>query len=92
MSMKDSDRGDPLSTEEGTFVPLPELHEVDTVNEYLLASRQGGNEISPAMLPRFRTRQQAYRFAAWLNAMADTLPNEPRQHTYDQISKAIRNT
>ena len=39
----------------------------------------------------FRTRQAAYRFAAWLLCMADTLPDEPGEHEFDEILEAVRN-
>lgn len=88
MTTRDSD---PLSTEEGTFVPLPD---VDTLNEFLL-SRGGsgmGAFVAPRMYPHFTTRQQAYRFAAWCTVMGETLPPEGVDRSFDEIRNAIRNT
>lgn len=82
---------DPNATEAGYVLPLSIL---ETANEFMLAERGGGRgaEISPMLLPRMRTRQQAYRFAAWCETMADVLPNEPGSTaTYEQIRAAIRN-
>lgn len=76
--MKDSDLGEPDSVL------------IDTTNEFLLGSN--GNNIAPQFLPRLRTRQQAYRFAAWCQTMGESLPDEPGGHTFEQIRKAIRNT
>lgn len=78
---------DLLSTEQGVVLPLPDL---DTTNEFLLSAYAGGSTIAPAFHPKFSTRQQAYRFAAWLETMAETLPEEPGKATYDQVRAAIR--
>lgn len=40
----------------------------------------------------WRTKQSAYRFAAWLLALAEVLPNEPGEHTYPEVEVAIRNS
>lgn len=85
---KDSD---PLSTEEGTFVPLPD---VDTLNEFLLSKRGSGMGayVAPQVFPHFKTRQQAYRFAAWCELMGETLPPEGVDRSFEHIRHAIRNT
>lgn len=82
---------DPLSTEEGTFVPLPDI---DTFNEFML-SRGGsgaGAYVAPQVYPRFKSRQQAYRFAAWCELMGETLPPEGVDRSFDEIRQAIRET
>jgi hypothetical protein len=74
--------------------PIP----IDTTNEFMLGATSGhagfglGAYIMPSLLPRCNTRQQAYRLAAWLETMAEVLPAEPGEHTYEQIRNAIRNT
>jgi hypothetical protein len=46
-------------------------------------------------VPTFRTKQEAYRFAAWLVEMAEVhLPDEEgcELHTFEAVREAIRNT
>ena len=85
--MKDSDESPEL-------LPDPEPP-INTMNEFLLSSAGTagmGAYIMPQFHPRFVSRQQAYRFGAWLETMAEVLPEEDGRHTYDQIRRAIRNT
>lgn len=63
---------------------------VDTTNEFLLGSQM--SVLRPGLYPEFRTRQQAFRFAVWLRLMADILPNEGPEHTYQEIHDAISNS
>jgi hypothetical protein len=43
--------------------------------------------------PTFRTKQRAFRYAAWLVSLAEVLPDEPGDsHTFEEILEAIRNT
>jgi len=71
---------------------------IDTTNEFLLSARSAhpglgmGAYITPQLLPKFSTRQQAYRFAAWCALMAEALPEEPGQHSFEDIARAIANT
>lgn len=84
------------------------MTDVDTRNEFALSAgqnmanhsttlagrgkfvRQGVSEV-----PTFRTKQQAYRYAAYLVLMADAhLPNEEgaEDHHFVTVSDAIANT
>lgn len=44
--------------------------------------------------PLFRTKQEAFRFAAWVMLCAEVLPDEPEQMgvTFDDVVDAIKNT
>lgn len=58
-------------------------------------SQQGrGKFVRPMVLtpPTFRTRQEAFRFAAWLLALADTLPDEDGAHEFEDVYAAILDT
>jgi len=83
-------------SDSGTLLPDPEPP-IDTTNEFLLGARGHhglglGAYIAPTFHPRFATRQQAYRFGAWLETMAEVLPEEDGAYTYEQIRDAIRRT
>jgi hypothetical protein len=78
--MKDS-KSEPIPNE-----PPP----INTMNEFLVSALP--DEITPQLLPRLRTRQQAYRFAAWCAIMGESLPEEPGNHSFKEIRRAIRNT
>lgn len=45
-------------------------------------------------IPLFRTKQAAYRYAAWLLSLAEMLPDEPGQEgiTYEQVLNAVQNS
>lgn len=64
--------------------------EVNTANEFGLGLQM--NIIRPIAYPQFQTKQQAYRFAAWLVNMAEMLPDEVFDHSFDEVNEAIRNT
>lgn len=80
--------------------------EVNTANEYLfssginlmhssLARRGRAKYIIPAFpIGPLRTKQAAYRLAAWVKVMAEThgLPEEEGAHTFSEIEEAIRNS
>lgn len=61
---------------------------VRTDNDFLLGANRGG--IVPLAPVRIQTRQQAYRTAAWIEAMGEGLPEEDPASTYDEIRSAIR--
>lgn len=72
---------------------------VNTSNDFLLGTHtipiNGAKAVSPVLHhPDFRTRHQAYRFAAWLVLMAEILPEEEGQEgiSFEQVVKAIQNT
>jgi hypothetical protein len=67
-----------------------EQKEINTSNEFAICA--SNKSIYPAFPPTLRTRQQAYRFAAWVVAMAEILPDEPQDDTFLDILHAIRNT
>lgn len=68
--------------------------EINTNNDFALAFRNGsaGKALYPLFKPAHRTKQSAYRYAAWLIGMAEVLPDEPGEHTFEQILEAVRNT
>lgn len=79
--------------------------EIDTVNEYLIGagenlpnhslSQMGRSKFIRQHLPSvptFRTRQAAFRYAAYLLTMAEVLPDEDGEHTFEQVLNAVRNT
>jgi len=61
--------------------------EVKTFNEFGLGLQM--NTVRPVAFPQFTTRQQAYRFAAWLVLMAEMLPSEEPNHSFIEIGAAI---
>lgn len=63
---------------------------VNTANDFMLGI--AGKRICPIVLPIFKTRQQAWRFLAWLESMAELLPEEDPPSTMEEIRTAIRNT
>jgi hypothetical protein len=64
-------------------------------NDFLLSSfHLFGQPIIGPMLkvdPGFTTKQQAYRFAAYLIDMALVLPDEDPPSTFEEIQSAVRN-
>ena len=77
---------------------------VNTINEYGLMSGQNLPNHSTSLAgkgrfvktmntvpPVFRTKQQAYRFIAFLEVMADVLPDELGSHTLEEVREAVRN-
>ena len=68
----------------------PTTVEVNTANEFLLGSN--GARLAPLIHPVFTTKQSAYRFMAWLECMAELLPDETPAHTLDELRHAVRNT
>jgi hypothetical protein len=87
---------------------FPEPPEINTANDYLISAGKNlpnhsetmkgrGNFVrqSLPLIPTFRTRQEAYRYAAYVVTLAEThLPDEEgcELHTFEEVSKAIRNT
>lgn len=41
-------------------------------------------------LCQWRTKQEAYRFIAHLEALAEGLPDEDGEHTFDEVAEAVR--
>ena len=82
-----------MTTKDSKDLLLPDPDPpINTANEFYLGSQSGGAVIMPGFYPALRTRQQAYRFAAWCATMGETLPDEPAAHTFEQIRDAIRNS
>lgn len=78
----------PIEIEDDNTLALPE---VNNLNEFGLGVQM--NVIRPIRFPEFTTRQQAYRFAAWLITMAEvSLPQEPGEHELDDILRAVQNS
>jgi len=87
---------------------IPEPKEVNTANELGLSAGSNLPNHSTSMagrskfvrqvqpsVPTFRTKQEAYRYAAWLTEMAEVhLPDEEgaELHTFEAVRDAIRNT
>jgi len=70
-------------------------HLINISNEFMISlgsTPPDHKVIAPLRVPRFRTRQQAYRCAAWIVAMAEVLPNETDDDTFLDILDAIKNT
>jgi hypothetical protein len=64
--------------------------EVNTANEFMLAANT--DRVAPLAHPVFTTKQSAYRFIAWLECMAEMLPDETPADTLEDVRQAIRNT
>lgn len=84
-----------------------ETPEINTQNDFLLSfgsnlpnhsmTLAGKGKFvrqSVGIVPTFRTRQEAFRYASWLIELADMLPDEEgcESHTFEEVRKAIRNT
>lgn len=66
--------------------------EVNTSNDFMLAAN-GVHGLVPLLPVQARTRQQAFRLAAWLVLMGEMLPDEPDQpDDFDTVLKAVSNT
>jgi hypothetical protein len=61
-----------------------------TDNDFWIGSN--GRTLAPTLPIVIGTKQQAYRTAAWLKAMAVVLPDEDEASTYDEVEEAIQNT
>lgn len=49
--------------------------------------------VHPLQHPTFRTKDAAYRFAAFLITMAEALPNETEfDYTFEEVLEAVRNS
>lgn len=86
------------------FAEIP----IDTTNDYLLSAGQNlpnhtmtraglGRYVTQSLreVPLFRTKQEAFRYAAWLSVMADAyLPDDPDApaFTFEQVRDAVRST
>jgi hypothetical protein len=78
---------------------------VNTLNEFAIGAGQNMENSTHAMngrahfvrqgmptVPTFRTKQEAFRYAAYLVTLAEVkLPDEDGEHTYEQVLHAIRN-
>jgi hypothetical protein len=74
--------------EEATSEPAPEIN---TVNEFFVGFQMG--VIRPGHYPACNTKQQALRFAAWVVASAEVLPDDEGQpFTFDEYLTAIQNS
>lgn len=82
-----------------------ETPEVDNTNEFIISKGENLPNHSTSMrglgkfvrqstpvVPEFRTRHAAYRYAAWLITQAEFLPAEEGQEAYefDDVLKAVQ--
>lgn len=79
---------------------------VNTLNEFAVHTGQNlpnhtasmvgkGKFIRIGEFPKwgqFRTQQEVYRLCAYLLTMAELLPHEPGEHTYEEVEQAIHNS
>ncbi len=76
------------------------MSEINTNNEFFLGlsrrhphGKTGEPCVKPAGLqPYWTTKQGAYRFAAWLVSMAEMLPDETGEATFEDVLKAVQST
>jgi hypothetical protein len=61
-----------------------------TQNDFLLGGN--GEALQPILPIVIRTREQAYRTAAWIKLMGVILPHEDEESTFEEVEEAIRNT
>lgn len=79
--------------------------DINTLNEFFIGTGQNLPNHSTALagrakfvrstlpnVPTFRTRQQAFRYCAWVLSMVDILPDEPGAHEFEEVLDAVRNT
>lgn len=78
---------------------------IDTTNEWALHTGKNLPNHSESLRGRgtfikvgdatnlvIRTKQKAYRLAAWLVTLADTLPDEDPAHEFNDILSAVENS
>lgn len=72
----------------------PKPADLETKNDFMIAyAREAGRPIVyPYLGVRITDKQQAYRTAAWLKHMADSLPDDGTEATFEDIETAIANT
>lgn len=63
---------------------------VRTDNDFLLAGHNGA--LVFMLQTVIHTRQEAFRTAAWLICMGETLPNEVPASEFEEVFEAVRNT
>lgn len=63
---------------------------MNTSNDFFFGS--DGKVLAPMVPVMIRTREQAYRTAAWIETMSFILPHEDEEATYEEIREAVRNT
>jgi hypothetical protein len=66
------------------------MTDIRTDNDFMLSSN--GANILPILPVAIRTRQQAYRTAAWIKLMAVMLDDEDPATSYEDVETAIANT
>jgi hypothetical protein len=85
----------------------PSSFTVNTINEYMIVGGENLGNHSTSLAGRskfvqcgqmtpiiFRTKQAVFRFCAWVQLQAEmqNLPDEPGEHTYEEVLEAIKNT
>ncbi len=84
--------------------PPVEETPVNTFNEYAIGYNRNLDNTTHALngragfirqqvdgVPTFRTKQEAYRYAAYLVSMAEVLPDEDGAHDFETVLNAISN-
>lgn len=84
-----------MTTEHNTQEPEPVApfadRKVRTDNDFMVGATS--TTVGPMAPPMCTTRDQAYRFAAWMVELAFVLPEEPDGgHSFEAIREAVRNT
>lgn len=78
----------PYGDGEEEETPAPEI---DLTNEFFVGFQMG--VIRPGHYPVFSTKQQAWRFAAYVLTTAEVLPDDETQpFTFDEYLTALKNT
>lgn len=98
-----TNRSEGIDQQRGEVVITPSDVPVNTMNEGAITSGQNlpnhstsmagrGKFVGPALqrVPQWRTKQEVYRFCAWAVLMAEVLPEEEGEHTFEEVIEAIK--
>ena len=66
------------------------MSDIRTDNDFAFSGNRRG--IAPTLPVVIHTKQQAYRAAAWIKLMSETLPDENPATSYEDVETAIANT
>lgn len=69
------------------------MADINTQNDFLISSN--GATLAPLLPVNIKSRQEAYRTAAWIVGMAIMLPldpDDPTDPTFEEVRDAIANT
>jgi hypothetical protein len=65
-------------------------NQIETKNDFFFTSN--GKTLYPQFPVIIRTKEQAYRTAAWIKAMAEVLPSDGTNYTFTEIYGAVINS